>query len=135
MICEEVELSFNETQAREREAKGQLPIGKITLATGIPNPTGSAADPQIGFSTNRQVVTMFRGKINESRIFALELKKITTTGWIQKDLRLRSQGPDVDPTRVAAGDSDEQEEDEEQLKIEDFVVGELSAEEYGELEG
>ncbi|RYO36375.1 hypothetical protein AA0111_g2729 [Alternaria arborescens] len=133
MICEEVELLFDEKQAQEREVKGQLPIGKITLAAGVPNPTGSTGDPQIGFNTNRQVVNMFKGEINESRIFALELKKITTVGWIQKDLKLRSQGPDVDSTRLAAGESDEEDEDDERLKIEEFVLGELSAEDYGKL--
>jgi hypothetical protein len=135
MICEEVELCFDEAQAREREAKGQLSMGKITLATGVPNPAGSAADPQIGFTTNRQAVTMFKGKMSESRIFALELKKITTSGWIQKDLKLSSQGPDVDPTRLAAGNSDKEEDDDEQLEIGEFVLGELSAEDYGELGG
>lgn len=133
MICEEVELLFDEKQAQEREVKGQLPIGKITLAAGVPNPTGSTGDPQIGFNTNRQVVNMFKGEINESRIFALELKKITTVGWIQKDLKLRSQGPDVDSTRLAAGESDEEDEDDERLNIEEFVLGELSAEDYGKL--
>jgi hypothetical protein len=76
---------------------------------------------------------MFKGEINESRIFALELKKITTVGWIQKDLKLRSQGPDVDSTRLAAGESDEEDEDDERLNIEEFVLGELSAEDYGKL--
>ncbi|RYN98081.1 hypothetical protein AA0120_g2749 [Alternaria tenuissima] len=133
MICEEVELSFDEKHAQERELKGQLPIGKITLAAGVPNPAGSTGDPQIGFNTNRQVVNMFKGEINESRIFALELKKITTVGWIQKDLKLRSEGPDVDATRLAAGESDEEDEDDERLKIEEFVLGELSAGDYGQL--
>jgi hypothetical protein len=135
MICEDVELSFDETQSREREVKGELPIGKITLATGAPNPLGDAVDPQVVFSANRQVVTMFKGKIEESRIFALELKKVTTEGWIQKDLRLRSQGPDIDPTRVAAGDSDTESDDDEQPKIETLVLGGLSAEEYVEMVG
>ena len=76
---------------------------------------------------------MFKGKINDSRIFALELKKITTAGWIKKDLKLRSQGPDVDSARLAAGESDEEDEDDEELKIEEFVLGGLSAEDYGEL--
>ena len=73
--------------------------------------------------------------MSESRIFALELKKITTSGWIQKDLKLSSQGPDVDPTRLAAGNSDKEEDDDEQLEIGEFVLGELSAEDYGELGG
>ncbi|KAH7371576.1 hypothetical protein BKA66DRAFT_572810 [Pyrenochaeta sp. MPI-SDFR-AT-0127] len=134
MICEDVELSFDETQSGEREANAQLPIRKITVAAGVPNLVGGAVDPQVGFSSNRQVVTLFKGKINESRIFALELKKVTTKGWVQKDLRLKSSGPDVDPTRIAAGDSDE-EDDDEHLKVEDFILGELSAEEYGEIAG
>ena len=113
MMCEEVELSFDETQSREREANGQLPIGKITLAAGVLNPVGDAVDPQAGFNSNHQVVTMFKGRVNESRIFALELKKVTTEGWIHKELRLRSKGPDVDPTRLAAGESDDEDEDDE----------------------
>jgi hypothetical protein len=133
MMCEDVELSFDETQSREREAKGQMPIGKITLAAGVLNPVGNAVDPQAGFSSHRQVVTMFKGKVTESRIFALELKKVTTEGWIQKDLRLKSHGPNVDPTRIAAGESDDEDEDYEHLRIEDFVLGGLSAEEYGEI--
>ncbi|KAM0710564.1 hypothetical protein Q7P35_002235 [Cladosporium inversicolor] len=132
MMCEEVELSFDETQSREREANGQLPIGKITLAAGVLNPVGDAVDPQAGFNSNHQVVTMFKGRVNESRIFALELKKVTTEGWIHKELRLRSKGPDVDPTRLAAGESDDEDEDDENPRIEDLVLDGLSAEEYGE---
>ncbi|CAI6331914.1 unnamed protein product [Periconia digitata] len=135
MMCEDVELSFTETQSREREANGQMPIGRIALAASVPSAVSNTGDLMAGFASNRQVATMFEGKINESRIFALELKKVTTEGWIRKDLRLRTQGPDVDPTRVAAGYSDEEEEDDDQLGIESYVIGKLSAEEYSELSG
>jgi hypothetical protein len=134
MICEDVDLSFNETHAQEREANGQLPLGTIIVAAGVPNIIGNATDPQVGFNSNRQIVTMFRGKVSESRIFALELKKITTQGWIQKELRLRTEGPDVaDPTRVAAAESDESDEDDEQLGIDDFILGGLEAGGYSDI--
>jgi hypothetical protein len=134
MICEDVELSFDETKSKEREAKGEVPVSKITLAAGVQNPLSDALNPQIGFATNCRTVTLFQGKTSESRIFALELKKVTTMGWIQKDLKLRSQGPDVDPTRVAAGDSDD-DEDDEQPKVEELILHGLSDEEYGEIVG
>ena len=80
-------------------------------------------------------MTIFKGKVGESRIFALELKKVTTEGWIRKDLRLRSEGPQIDPTRIAAGGSDDEDDDDEQPKIEELVLGGLSAEEYEDIVG
>ena len=137
MICEDVELSFEGKQSLEREGKVELPISKITLAAGAPNPVGDAVDPQVSVGASRQTVTIFKGKVGESRIFALELKKVTTEGWIQKDLRLRSEGPQIDPTRIAAGRSDDEddEDDDEQSKIEELVLGGLSAEEYEDMVG
>ena len=46
-----------------------------------------------------------------------------------------SHGPDVDPTRVAAGESDEEDEDDEQLSREKFTLAGLTAEEYSEITG
>jgi hypothetical protein len=125
MICEDVELSFEGKTSLDREGKVELPIGKITLAAGTPNPLGNAADPQVSVGSSRQTVTIFKGKVGESRIFALELKKITTEGWIQKDLKLRSEGPTVDATRTAAGGESDSEDDDEQPRIEDLVIGDL----------
>jgi hypothetical protein len=133
MICEDVELSFEGKSSLERGGEVELPIGKITLAAGAPNPLGDAVDPQVNIGNNRQTVTIFKGKVGESRIFALELKKITTKGWIQKDLKLRSEGPTVEALRTAAGGGSDDEDDDEQPGIEDLVLDGLSQEEYGEM--
>ena len=148
MICEDVELSFDEIRSREREANGELPIALITLAAGVPNPVGDEIDPSGTVRSDRQIVKIFKGKINESHIFALELRKVTTEGWIEKDLSLWREGPHVElkrmaavasgphveHKRIAAKLSDEKDEDNEQLQIEDFILSRLSAEEYGEIE-
>jgi hypothetical protein len=93
MICEDVELSFEGKQSREVEGKVELPIGKITLAAGVPNPLGNTVDPQATIGSDIQTVTIFKGKVEDSQIFALELKKITTEGWFWKDLKLEREGP------------------------------------------
>ncbi|PVI01661.1 hypothetical protein DM02DRAFT_654268 [Periconia macrospinosa] len=115
MICEDVELSFEGEASIEREA---------------------GSDIQANVASNRQTVTIFKGKVGESRIFALELKKISTQGWITKDLVLKNEGPSVEATRLAAdGESEnEEDDDDERPKTEDLVLTELSKEEYEEVD-
>jgi len=132
MICEDVELSFEGERSIKREGKTELPISKITLTASTPNPAGDTGDPQVSFMANRQTITVFKAKVEERRIFALELRKITTKGWVNKELTLRNEGPEVDETRLAAGESDE--EDDDRLEnIEDLVLAEFSNEEYEDM--
>jgi hypothetical protein len=75
-----------------------------------------------------------QGQSQRECIFALELKKTTTQGWIQKELRLGTEGPDVaDPTRVTAGESDESDEDDEHSGIDDLNLGGLEAGDYSDI--
>jgi hypothetical protein len=77
---------------------------------------------------------MFKGKVSGSRILALELEKVTTQAWIQKELRLRTEGPDVaDPTRVAAAESDDSDENDEQLGIDDLILDGLEAGDFSDI--
>ena len=135
MICEDVELSFEGKASIKREGRIEIPVGEITLAAGALNTVSNASDPQGSFASNRQTVTIFKGQTGKSRIFALELRKISMKGWIWKDLDLQNEGPAVDATRLAAnGESGDEEDADERPNIEDLVLTRLGQEEYKEIE-
>jgi hypothetical protein len=107
----------------------------MTLAAGVPSPLVDATDPQVAVGAHRQAVTLYQGRVKESWILALELREITTRGRIQKELALKDLGPDGDPSRLAAGGSDSQDEGDEHPKVDELVLGEIGEEEFGALTG
>ena len=134
MICEDVDLSFEGHSSLERGGKVELPIGKVSLAAGTLIP--GLPDAQVSAGTSRQTVTIFRGKAEESRIFALELRKIGLEGWFRKELALKSMGPDVmDETRLAAGEEEDEEDEEDVEDVSELVLGAFDEDEYEDMEG
>ena len=134
MICEDVELSFEGQKSLGGEGKVELPIGKISLAAGTPIP--GIPNPEVSVGTKRQTVNIFRGRADESRIFALELRKIGLEGWFRKDLRLRSLGPEgIDETRLAAGEDEDEEYMDGPENVNELVLGEFDDDEYRDMEG
>lgn len=123
MICENVELSFKAEKSQELGGSIQLPIASI------PVPTGIVANSSTGASSTGQTATAFESSSVASKIFALELKQITTRGWFNKQLILKDRGPKVDPTRLAAG-GDSDMEDDEDADISELELFDLSEDDF-----
>lgn len=124
MICEDVELSFETNQSREREAHGEVPLGTISIAPGAPN-------PQARLVSNMQTATIFKAQTGQSKIFALELRVVSTKGWRTKELVLKGDVQGIDPTREAG--RDERKEDKP-LAADDLILVEFNDEDYEDVE-
>lgn len=106
MICEDVDVEWGTETRTDVGGNIQVPLDKIVLAVGVPNPLGGGTgNPQIGGSTSQRVGSLFKAHSGESRIFALQLRSITK-GYIikNKELIMRSNGPSVDRGRVVEDD-------------------------------
>jgi hypothetical protein len=132
MICEDVDVSFAGKQSIEREGNVQLPLGMITLAAGVPNPLGNTGNPQAHLSDSSNKATIFKAKSGNSRIFALELRKVTTAFLRRRELRLKDDGPDVDNGRLLGNSDDEDEEEEDD--DDELVLEDISIEDFAEMD-
>lgn len=132
MICEDVELFMDGAQSRIHEGNVELPIGQITLTAGVPNPVGDLVDPQVKLASTKQTATIFKARMGKSSIFAVELRKITTEVFRQKVLQLKSDGPEVDATRLAGDESDEEDLDKP-IVAEDLIIDDLGPEDYEDM--
>jgi hypothetical protein len=106
MICEDVEVVWEEMAQKEREAKGELPVATIArAAAGIPSadPTDDTGNPGIEITGQKSEGKVFRAKTREKMIFALELRPITK-GQVLKvikrnELRMGDDVPSADQGR------------------------------------
>ncbi|KAK4167720.1 hypothetical protein QBC43DRAFT_311331 [Cladorrhinum sp. PSN259] len=118
MICEDVEILEDSKKSKDREVKGEIPLGKIAIAagTGLPVPPQAGeilgGKVQVKAAVSKESATIFKAKYGESRIFAVELRKVTTNLFQRANLKLRSEGLDgVDESRLAGNDDDSDEDD------------------------
>jgi hypothetical protein len=127
MICEDVDISFEGKQSIERGGNVELPLGMITLAAGVPNPLGNTGNPKARLSESSNMATVFKAKSGNSRIFALELRKVTTAFLRRRELRLKDDGPDVEKGRLLGNSDDEDDDgDDEELVLEDIGIEDLA---------
>ncbi|KUJ07744.1 uncharacterized protein LY89DRAFT_691475 [Mollisia scopiformis] len=81
MICEDVEVVWEEGAKKAVEAKGEIPIATIArAAAGIPPIPGAADDTgNLGaqYTNQREEGKVFRAKTGEMKIFALQLRNVT----------------------------------------------------------
>ncbi|KAL6906956.1 hypothetical protein GGI43DRAFT_247478 [Trichoderma evansii] len=104
MTCEGVTVNFENKRDLLVDGHVEVPIGEITVA-GMP--LGNAENPKVGAGTHKKTATMFKAKSSRSQIFALELRKVTTSKFRSKMLKMRDSGPIVEDGRLAANDSDD----------------------------
>ncbi|KAJ8117107.1 hypothetical protein OPT61_g1614 [Boeremia exigua] len=126
MICEDVEYCIDAKQSSERQAQGEVPIGQIVLASTGVSP-GQAVDPKLAVGSSKHTATAFKAKVGESSIFAVELRRITTS-WLSASLNLKEDGPKVDGTRLAGTGSDEEEVKDRSIVVNDLILEDLDAE-------
>ncbi|KAL6408086.1 hypothetical protein AUP68_08459 [Ilyonectria robusta] len=138
MMAEDVELDFSGAATREYKGQIELPLATIALAAaGAPaGLTGGSivGNAQAGAGASRELATVFKAKTEQSNIFALELRIVTTALLRRQELALKEDGPTVDPGRLA-GDDDapENENDEKPLAVEDLVLECFVDKEYDQM--
>lgn len=101
MLCEDVELCREGLRSREVGGETELPIAQVALPAGVPDSIGYEVNPKVSLGCSTQNATIFGAKFGEKRIFALELRKITTQPLRRRRLQLKNYGPDFDPARLA----------------------------------
>jgi len=136
MICEDVELEWEGTQSRKQEGEAEIPIGQITLAAGVPNPVGDQLDPRLKLASTKKTANIFKSKMGTSKIFAVELNKITTPLFRKKELELKNEGVNVDSTRLAGNGEEDKEEDlNEPVDASNLILDEFAPEDYFDTVG
>ena len=100
MVCEHVEVSWEGERCRAYEGGVEAPLGEILLAAGIPNVLGDAADPKATVSNTRKTATLFKAKVPNAQVFALEVMKITNGAWYKKQLTLSNERSAAERGRV-----------------------------------
>ena len=133
MIAEDVELDYSGSTEKEIDGKVQVPLATIALAAGgVPVPIDKG-NLQASAGTHKQVATVFKAKSENSNIFALELKVVTTTLLRRKQLQLSKNGPKVDRDRLAGDSESEESEEETDVQVEDLILEGFSDREYAQL--
>lgn len=135
MICEDVELSYSGESSRTIDGNVEVPVGAITLAAGVPNPLGNAGDPELSMGGTHKQANLFKAKMGESKIFAIEVQTITTPILKLKQLKLLNVGPKFDDVRRAGPDSEDDEDDEEEPVVEDLILDRLTPRELEMITG
>ncbi|ETS79805.1 hypothetical protein PFICI_07334 [Pestalotiopsis fici W106-1] len=92
-------------RSREIGDQIELPIRQVALAAGAPHPLGDGANPEASFSSAKQNATVFSAKFGEKKIFALELRTVTTPWLRRRRLLLKDDGLEFDPLRLAGDGS------------------------------
>lgn len=113
MTCEDVTINFENKRELQIDGHVEVPIGEITVA-GMP--LGDTANPKLGAGAHKKKATVFKAKSGRNQIFALELRRVTTSKFRSQVLKLGDSGPDVQDGRLAADDSDSDDEAVQELK-------------------
>lgn len=104
MTCEDVTINFENRCELQVDGHVEVPIGEITVA-GMPLANGG--NPKVGIEAHKRTATVFKAKCGRNQIFALELRKVTTSKFKSKILKMGDSGPVVKDGRLAANDSDD----------------------------
>lgn len=118
MTCEDVTINFENTRELHVDGHVELPIGEITVA-------GNAGNPKVGAGAHKKKATVFKVKSGRNQIFQLELRKVTTSKFKSKILKMGDSGPVVEDGRLAANDSDDSDDEAVQDLKKPVTIDEL----------
>ena len=122
MTCEDATINFENQRELHVDGRVKVPIGEIAVA-GMP--LGNAGDPQVGAGAHKKTATVFKAESGRNQIFALELRKVTTSKFRSKILKMGDSGPVVSEGRLAADDSDDSDDEAVQDLKKPVTVDEL----------
>ncbi|KPM43904.1 hypothetical protein AK830_g2586 [Neonectria ditissima] len=123
MVCEDVDLSYEGETERVQEGHVEIPVAKVALAAGVPVPPGSKFNSEMKADARREMATVFKAKSGQSKIFALELRRVSTTILKRTELIANTDGPKADSGRLLA-DNDDGYEDKPPT-VDDFILEDL----------
>lgn len=151
---DDIELSFSHAAERERHVDLGLPVAAAaaaaaTAATGVPvsllgdvgvgnvQTRVGASGKEGGTFTGRSAGGASSSSSSSSRIFALELRVVTTALFRRLELQLKEDGPKVHPGRLAGNDGQLSggEDESEPPAAEDLILDMFTEEEYNEMDG
>ena len=133
MICEDVEIIPNAELAQESKAQGKIPVGEILLPSGGVNLPRMYS--KLGAASSSHTATLFQAKSGESKIFAVELKKVTTRVLHRKLLSSKGERPlNLVNFGLTSMNSDE-DNDEKASGDPDLILAELDAETVRDMIG
>jgi hypothetical protein len=121
-ICEDVEVSFDAKTTQSRAANGEIPLGIVAAAAGVPQMILNNANPSVAVSQTSSIGTCFRASNAGANIFALELKIITSKLFNKKALILTDHKPKLDDNRQLG--------DEEEVDLDDMILQDIDSSEY-----
>ena len=124
LICQDVIVAASDEEAREREARGGIPLGTIA-SHGAPISTGGGGDVSVALSSSVINRTYFEAEGHGKRIFALELKIISSN---KGKLALTDKTPQSN--RQLGHDDDE---DGDEAHSHDLLMREVAPEEWDEI--
>lgn len=123
-----------ETEARrtrEWQGNGEIPMGQIASAAAGTNPLSKAGNVQLSAGLSNHTGTDLKASVDESNIFAVELKQITTPWFSRRRLELKDGDPSIDSTRLAGTGSDKDWKDD--VIVDDLVLEDVDAHMMTEL--
>lgn len=131
MIAADADLEVTGAASRGLSASLGLPLAAAALG-GIPIGVG---DPQVGFGVGARAGRVFQASVPDERIFALELRIVTTPMLRKRELVLKEGGPKFRPGRLAGNDDGgSSSEDEDVLPdIGDLVLEQFTESEYAKM--
>jgi hypothetical protein len=125
LMCQDVVVTASDEEARQRELRGEVPVGTIVEAAaasqGIPLQTGGAGNVAATVSGNVVRRTYFEATGSGKKVFALELKLISSK---KGKLILSNEAPKSD--RTLGNDDDEADPD-------DLITTDLEPEDWERL--
>lgn len=121
LMCQDVDVTASDEEAKDRIARGEVPLrtvtGYVAAAHGVPGPTSVAGNISSQVSETAFNGTYFQARGQGTRIFALELKMISS-----KKRKLELTDKTLDSDRKLGPDEED-----------DLVLEDMSAKDWNEL--
>ncbi|KAI1826113.1 hypothetical protein F4861DRAFT_134669 [Xylaria intraflava] len=137
MTAEDIDFDFTDATERGRTGEIEAPLATVALsAAGIAS--GLLGDPSVGnaqtvASSGEKIATVFKSSARQRKIFALELRIVTTALFRRRELSLREDGPKVGAGRLADGDDSDSEDEDEIVEVEKMILENFTEGEFEEM--
>ena len=132
LIADDVKVCYEEEEFDEREANGDIPVGAISTAAGLPLPLGDCADIKALVKRDKNVKAVFRAKSEEANIIALEVMPIASR-FRTKDLYYKNETPEDEGAQLGGSDDEDFEEGDDVLRAGDLILRGLTEEERNDV--
>lgn len=139
MTAEEVDIDYSGAIEKNIDGKLEAPLATVGLAAaGVPTGLLGGVDAgtvHANAGSGRRLASVFRAKSASSRIFALELRVVTTKWLWQRQLKLQEIGPKFAVGRLAGAGNESDSEEEMTPEAEDLVLANFDDEDYLAMTG